>query len=350
MRLSIGFSQMLALIFLPASSAFGAPLHVTELRPDHDCGGFFVRLIAGFQTPQIFEVRLDPALVDSILPNRLEPRLVRNEPGMMGKLSDAARNPKVIEEFKGEIRETKKVLPIYDAENLATLFPDRRAHTFAVTGSHFSFAPTGPAKTIDQVSKHVIVSHDINDVRFAGQIWRDGKILCYSGNSGTFMKKRDKNPAMQLTAAPDPKSLLPLLTSVFGAALKVKHCDRIAPGFGGAEALDQAEKALLAADAAELAAKTGTIPERAAKAVSAAKKAREAAAEANAKAEAAERLEKLAEESAKESSEIQAMVKADLVVADEAAAAAAEAAKEARKKADKAVKNLSKPLKDKSDE
>ena len=340
-------STFVCFVFLASSAVIADPIKVTKLRPDKDCGGFFVRLVAGIRTPHVYEVELDSKLVDSILPNKLEPRLQRDEPGIMGKISDAARSPKLIQKFKDEIREKSQLVPVNGPEGLAALFPERQTHTFTVTGTHFSFAPTGPAKSIDQVTKHVVISHDLNDVRFAGQTWREGNTLCYSGNSGTFMKKRDQNPARKYNEAPEPELLVNVLAPIFGTALAIKHCDRIAPGFGGSEALDQAEKAVAAAEAAEQAAKVARIPERAAKARIAARGALAAADEAEQLAKAAEDAEAMLKKAMdKQDPELEGLARADLQTADERAAEGAEKAKDARKKAEKALKNIDKPLKD----
>lgn len=238
------FSTLLMLVALNSGFAVaqaGAPLEVYRFRPQRvGLGSTAVRLLRGLKTPVLYDVTLDSNRVTTLLPHAMEPRLERPDAGKIQKvlLTDSFMNG-----LKSVLRKAKNKTDITASAELAALFSEFQTHNFTITSDVFTFAKSGKTRMLDSLSKHAIISKNLHDVRFAGQMWRDGTKLCLNANSGTYMKKR-KSAGM--SEEPDHAKAIQLLTPIFAPALKVIECREIAPGFGGSEALDQAQKAELA--------------------------------------------------------------------------------------------------------
>lgn len=309
-----------------ASASEGTPLEVYRLRPQRiGLASSGVRLLRGLKTPIIYDVTLDSRVVTALLPVAMEPRLVRAD---AGKFEKKVNTPGFINEVKEVLRESKKRTDITDSSGLAALLPNFQTHNFVITSDAFTFGKAGKAKMLDKFSKHAMISKDLQDVRFAGQMWRDGVTLCLNGNSGTYMKKRK---SAGLSEEPDTELVIQILSPVFAPALTVLECRMIAPGFGGHEALDQAQKAELSVKLGEAALAAGVLAPESEKLTNAITNARIAAVDAHAASKAALLAAKTKHQAREE------YLRLDLVAAEAAAHA-----KEMRKKIEKILEKAAK--------
>jgi hypothetical protein len=319
-----------------SSTALGQEIRVEEFRPARiGAGSLLIKGIHHFHAPHVYEVALDSKTVDQVLPSPIEPRLQRPPAKFMDRVSAAFRTPLFIRTIHKILRRVETTSDITSREELRDHFEDFNTHTYAITGSGFAFAETGPRFGQDLVSKHAIIAEDFRDVRYAGQFWRDGNKLCFNSNSGTYIKKRKSG---DLDPAPDYQAAMTVIKAVFEPALKVEYCREIAPWFGANEAIDQAQKAIAAAiDAETLADTAGKSAEVVAKAWDLAGKARAKADLAYDAASAASQAEGAYAQTPED-----AVVRAHFFELDLKAAEAAADAKKARKK----IEKLTNPARD----
>lgn len=315
-------------IFVTLAPVGAQELEVRQFHPRRiGVGSALVKGVSR-QTPQVFEVALDPKTVDEVLPAPIEPRLRRPPEKFADRLTSVFTTPLFIRTMNKILRRVEGASEITTREKLRDHFEDFNTHTYAITGSGFAFAETGPRFGQDLVSKHAIIAEDFLDVRYAGQFWRDGGKLCFNSNSGTYIKKRKRS---DLDPAPDYQAAMTVLKAVFEPALKVEYCREIAPWFGADEAIDQAQKGIAAAvDAETLADTPGTPADVAAKARDLAGKAREKADLAYDASAAASQAEGLYAQSPED-----AAARARFFELDLKAAEAAATVKKARKKIEK---------------
>lgn len=231
----------------PLFAGQNSPLEVYRVRPQTvGVGSAVIKLIRPQGTPLLYDVALDATQVETTFPEVMEPRLVRPDVSKLSRLFRSSQG--LIKSLKHSLRRVKEETGIVDAAGLADLFRESSSHTYTITGHTLTFANTGPAPGVDFLSKHVLISEDLHDVRFAGQMWKQGELLCVNGNSGTYVKKRG---ASGLNKAPKLQTVVAFLTPLFSPALKVTECRAIAPSFGSSESLDQAQKAEIAVQKAQ---------------------------------------------------------------------------------------------------
>ncbi len=254
------FLYITALVFsfaAPQAPDARANEGVREVRTLHPhaigIGGLLMRGFNRFQTPYVHEVLIDPARVTELLPVKLTPRLDRPDTSFFSGLF---LKPAVMRELSRMLRGGKFFPSDTSSDAIAELLPNRSVHTYVLTGDRLTFAEAGLSFGKDKVSKHALIAIDFRDVRYSGQLWREGNTLCFNANSGTFMKKRKQMPGLE--KAPKAEPMILIMKQIFEPTLKVSVCRETPPGFGAKEAYDQANKAMLAVYAAQAALKEKT--------------------------------------------------------------------------------------------
>lgn len=173
-------SLLLLLLLSPVT------LDAAEVVSGH-CRLRFLKLLNSGQSIDMLHVKIRPESVNEELPGILKAHAPDYLKGPQKKVKEFFRKPSTARFLYKTVNGKTHELGNLDGRELFQKLEPERKYNIVITGTEIKLMRINPTLVGDTLSKHLVIGAHSDDVRYAGEIWRelDGRVLL-NINSGTY--------------------------------------------------------------------------------------------------------------------------------------------------------------------